>query len=566
MKRVWFSVVYIPTGTKQVLVEQHARLQHGDKETSIELPLAQSNAAWVLPTAEILTFAATEHTPRPVPVSAQVVEWVQAHMGLTVSVEDNESTDIKQTTSTQSTRHRGEEKLILSLASVFQCDEETADPTQAHFLFKVTGPLIKATAELKTLWKTHHNLTLVSEKDFARACVNLATYYDEDTASDSTLRQHAVTKQVAGVFQPLHMNLQIRNNTASYLDADIAQGRTWKISDFLCLDPVHYLQAAQAGKKIRSKTVHKLAALFHIHDQDLDALVTSIEQYHALSLLLDDIEDDSIMRRKQKCAHLVFGTPWTLNAAYMSSFKILNNVPQLFRKHHSKTQALIIEALVAIHRGQGLDILWRQQKYCPSEKEYLGMIRGKTGVPFNLAAKLFFLHSDDWRLTMDRVVTKSAVFAPVRNLMAYTLPYVCPSFVTNFVLPSENNIEETVLEVFDKLGLFFQIRDDYVNLTDAKYWKIKGYCDDLHEKQFSFPVIHLVQTRGSRYKDLLALYAKDSEPTKEELDEMLDIVTQAGSLAYTKRVCQEMKTDILKTLKQLSLTGFTAIVESLKIS
>ena len=43
------------------------------------------------------------------------------------------------------------------------------------------------------------------------------------------------------------------------------------------------------------------------------------------------------------------------------------------------------------------------------------------------------------------------------------------------------------------LGLYFQIRDDYLNLCSKEYSDNKSYCEDLTEGKFSFPIIHAVQ-------------------------------------------------------------------------
>lgn len=43
------------------------------------------------------------------------------------------------------------------------------------------------------------------------------------------------------------------------------------------------------------------------------------------------------------------------------------------------------------------------------------------------------------------------------------------------------------------ISLLFQIRDDYMNLQSTEYGDNKGFCEDLTEGKFSFPVIHGVR-------------------------------------------------------------------------
>ena len=75
-----------------------------------------------------------------------------------------------------------------------------------------------------------------------------------------------------------------------------------------------------------------------------------------------------------------------------------------------------------------------------------------------------------------------------------------------------SNSKQDFIPLGNLLGLFYQIRDDYVNLVDsqvcqhvssdpstrvaqnetAQYMKNKGYLEDLTEGKFSFPIIHCI--------------------------------------------------------------------------
>ena len=57
---------------------------------------------------------------------------------------------------------------------------------------------------------------------------------------------------------------------------------------------------------------------------------------------------------------------------------------------------------------------------------------------------------------------------------------------------SENTQSYRVL--LDKLALYFQIRDDLLNLFDSDYHMNKSFCEDLTEGKFSFPVIHYIRS------------------------------------------------------------------------
>lgn len=42
------------------------------------------------------------------------------------------------------------------------------------------------------------------------------------------------------------------------------------------------------------------------------------------------------------------------------------------------------EELITLHRGQGLDLFWRDSLTCPTEEEYMQMVLGSAYKPYNL--------------------------------------------------------------------------------------------------------------------------------------------------------------------------------------
>ena len=101
---------------------------------------------------------------------------------------------------------------------------------------------------------------------------------------------------------------------------------------------------------------------------------------------IDDIQDGSTLRRGFPAAHCVFGTSQCINSANYAYFLAQQ---ELLKLHKSSDAILIfIEELLNLHRGQGIELFWRDTLTVPTEEEYLQMISNKTGGLFRLAARL----------------------------------------------------------------------------------------------------------------------------------------------------------------------------------
>ena len=111
--------------------------------------------------------------------------------------------------------------------------------------------------------------------------------------------------------------------------------------------------------------------------------------------LSDDIEDNSVLRRGIPVAHKVFGVPSTLNCGNYVMFQALERVLRLGGGRPVEAAAVFTEQMLELHRGQGMEIYWRDNFRCPTEEEYRAMTVRKTGGLFNLAVRLMHLFSPD---------------------------------------------------------------------------------------------------------------------------------------------------------------------------
>ncbi|GFF26184.1 fusicoccadiene synthase [Aspergillus lentulus] len=281
-----------------------------------------------------------------------------------------------------------------------------------------------------------------------------------------------------------------------------------KLGDEHLLAPAEYISSLPS-KGVREAFVDALNVWVMLPDRTVAQLKSIAQTLHNASLMLDDIEDSSPLRRGRPATHTVFGVGQTTNSA---NFLLIQAADQVRQLGDSRCMDIFMEEMRLLFRGQSFDLYWTRQGECPSEEEYLVMIRNKTGGLFRLIARL----------------------------MAQKDPF-------------QNHSLHTSLEsLAGQLGEYFQIRDDYKNLTE-EYTGQKGFCEDLDEGKFSFPLIHALfsrpknlQLRGilqqSRISGGLDISLKECA---------LHHIREAGSMEYTEKTLSVLMDRIDDSLRSL---------------
>ena len=271
----------------------------------------------------------------------------------------------------------------------------------------------------------------------------------------------------------------------------------------IILGPYDYL-FAHPGKDIRSALIQAFNKILKVPEKSLSVIKKVVGMLHTSSLLIDDVQDSSILRRGVPVAHNIFGTAQTINSANYVYFLALNELQTL--QNRDEAINIFTTELLNLHRGQGMDLHWRDTLTCPTEDDYLEMVQNKTGGLFRLAVKLMQAESSE-KGRIDCV--------PLVNLM----------------------------------GLVFQICDDYLNLSSTQYTQNKGLCEDLTEGKFSFPVIHSIRQDPDnlQLKNILKQKTQDEEVKRYAIKCM----ESTGSFEYSKVVIRELKSKAMTLIGQM---------------
>jgi len=130
---------------------------------------------------------------------------------------------------------------------------------------------------------------------------------------------------------------------------------------------------------------------------------------------------------------------------------------------------------------------------------------------------------------------------------------------------SMTNTGMNYIPLANVLGIYYQIRDDYMNLQSVEYSTTKGFAEDLSEGKFSFPIIHGVRADMSDRRVLDVLQKRPTTPTLK-INTIAYLKNETGSLAYTLGVLRTLEKQIGDEIQRLGGNpGLEEIIATLQI-
>ncbi len=268
----------------------------------------------------------------------------------------------------------------------------------------------------------------------------------------------------------------------------------------------------RGGKRWRpALTILTYEALGGRREEILE-FATLPEIIHNATLIVDDVEDDSLMRRGGPCIHRIYGVDIAINAGnalYYIPVHIL--LRKLDGERASRLAVLYVEQMVKLSFGQTMDIAWHRGLFDEiTEEQYLQMCAFKTGSMSRLAVEL------------------ACIVAGVGD-----------------------DVREKLGDFGESIGVAFQIQDDLLNLIgdESKYGKELG--GDITEGKKTILTVyalrHLPRTDAERLREILSMHTRD----RALIAEAIELVKRSGAESYARQVSARIVAESWEGIEKL---------------
>jgi len=263
----------------------------------------------------------------------------------------------------------------------------------------------------------------------------------------------------------------------------------------------------RGGKRWRPSLFLLICEALGKNPEDFLEYATIPEVIHNGTLMVDDIEDQSEMRRGKPCTYKLFGLDIAINSGnamyYLPLLPLIKNRGKIPANILNKAYEVYVQEMINISFGQAMDIAWHKGLADADgidEQDYLQMCAYKTGTLARIAAKLAAVLSE-----------------------------------------ADDELTEKLGHFAEAVGVVFQIQDDVLDLTGKEFTEKKGARGmDISEGKRTLMVIHTLQKAAprdsNRLKEILNLHTD-----KQELrDEAIAIMEKYKAIEYAKEYARKI--------------------------
>ena len=231
------------------------------------------------------------------------------------------------------------------------------------------------------------------------------------------------------------------------------------------------------------------------------------EVVHNGTLIVDDIEDDSELRRGKPCSHKLHGVDVSVNAGntmyYLPLLPLMEKRAMIQPEKLRDLYEVYVKEMINLSMGQAMDIAWHKgiaNADNLSEEDYLQMCAYKTGTLARMAAKL------------------AAVLAGANK-----------------------ELVEKLGRYAESIGVAFQMQDDVLDLTGKKFAVKKGGLgQDITEGKRTLMIIYTFKKANEDDKNRLIQILNMHTPNQTLRDEAISIMQKYGAIEHVKRTAAQI--------------------------
>lgn len=270
---------------------------------------------------------------------------------------------------------------------------------------------------------------------------------------------------------------------------------------------------SRGGKRIRPILTIACAEACGGSEEDAMPYALAIELFHNFTLVHDDIEDSSPMRRGKPTLHEQFGIPIAINSGDALYTVVWSSLLSKEIPPGKLAQAarILLGGFSAVVEGQGTELEWyRTNTFDVSEDDYFRMAGGKTGSLIGISCR-----------------------------------------IGAFAAGAPESAQSALEEFGEKIGLAFQIKDDVLNLTadPSKYKKEIG--EDIKEGKRSLIMLKLLSLLDEADKARVASILAKPEKSEAEVSGLISLAKEKGAIAYAQEVSDRLVAEAKEQLSAL---------------
>ncbi len=287
-------------------------------------------------------------------------------------------------------------------------------------------------------------------------------------------------------------------------------------------DATRHLPMA-GGKRLRPVLSMLSCEAVSIDNDQVMPFALAVEIIHNFTLVHDDIMDKSSLRRGLATVHIEYGEPTAIIAGdllFAKAFEALGRYPEKI-KEFRRLYTYLIQSVIEVCEGQQLDMNF-EKRLIVREAEYLEMIKMKTSALFRIA---------------------------------------CEGGV--LVGGASPEVQEAMGTYGTCLGLAFQIRDDYLDMSSDPETLGKDIGNDIRNGKKTIIAVHsLTNATGDDRTTLTNIFGKTTA-SSEDVHKVFSVFEKVGSIEYARRKAEEYSTQAKKALTVLKESSAKQILVSI---